>query len=101
MFQVLSNIENVYQNYFNESSEIIENIEFKVATDENFRPVIPQKFLNKEKYSNFIELMKKCWSFKPDSRPSFLEAKNILSNSLKKYKKNKNIKKKNEELKIN
>lgn len=73
MFQVLTNIENVYNNYENN-----ENIEYKVATDENYRPKIPFQFLNDPKYEIYINLMKSCWLMDPEKRPSFFEAKNIL-----------------------
>jgi len=59
--------------YKNEDNFSIFNIEIKVANNEEFRQNIPLKFENKKKYSQFIELMKKCWKHNPSERPNFYE----------------------------
>jgi serine/threonine protein kinase len=62
------------------------NVHALVAQNENFRPIIYvrkdilEKLTKIEK--SFIELMKRCWSSKPDERPSFQE----IVNELKIYK---------------
>jgi hypothetical protein len=37
------------------------NVDYKIVSDQNFRPEIPENFLNDEKYSDYISLMKECW----------------------------------------
>jgi serine/threonine protein kinase len=88
MFQLLTKkIDNIYDGYVNQenknenielkevntNSNNIANIELRVANDHNFRPLIPKKFIDKKKYFEFIDLMKKCWNHSPKERPAFNE----------------------------
>ena len=54
------------------------NIELRVANDPSFRPFFLNKFTEKKKYKEFIELTKKCWKNNPEERPSFNEITLVL-----------------------
>jgi serine/threonine protein kinase len=49
------------------------NVELKVANNPYFRPYISDNFLSNLQFSEFIDLMKKCWQHDPKERPSFNE----------------------------
>ncbi len=54
----------------------IMHVDYMVAKNETFRPTIPEY---SESETKLIELMKKCWSHNPLSRPSFEEICQELS----------------------
>ena len=62
--------------------KLLTSIQFKVASDPNFRPALPpdqelesQDIAEEERESKkrFIELMKQCWQHNPQERPKFEE----------------------------
>jgi CO dehydrogenase/acetyl-CoA synthase alpha subunit len=63
-----SEVENNELNF----SNITSNIELWVANDLNFRPKLEKK-LEKKKYFEFIDLMKKCWNHNPKERPVLMK----------------------------
>ena len=65
----------------------IGNIEYRVATDPNFRPIIPQEGSANEDLKILVEIMKKCWAHKSADRPPFSEICQDLKKILIKYKK--------------
>jgi serine/threonine protein kinase len=96
MFQLLTKkIDNIYQDTI--SNDNVLNVELQVAINPNFRPLIPKKYLEKKKYFEFIELMKKCWNQDPKERPSFNDITMTLQKISDNIVKLENEKNKNEE----
>jgi len=65
MFQVLFQICRPYGN--------VMQIEYKVATDETFRPIIPKRDQLNTGEQAVVNLMQRCWKADPMARPSFVE----------------------------
>jgi len=80
MYQLLTEILDVYGTQ--------QNIEVRVATDPNFRPIVtPEQIPNYNEVQWFIDLMKQCWRDDPDERPTFEEIVDILEVNVQRHSK--------------
>ena len=57
-------------------------VEYDMAHDPNFRPVIPPDCYLTSSMQWYVTLMKKCWEHVPSNRPSFSEILDELNRNL-------------------
>ncbi len=60
------------------------NIEYRIAIDATFRPILPHEIIREDCYENFILMMQQCWNHNPEARPSFDTIVTYLTNAVKK-----------------
>jgi serine/threonine protein kinase len=66
-------IENYNENEIDNNKLDFLNLEYKVANNEDFRPIIPNSILKDKKYDQFLNIMKICWNSNPKNRFNFNE----------------------------